>query len=223
MKGLILASMLILLPLQAFCAPTQPDAATLKAMQACRIEPATLVRLDCYDRVLTPHYPGFAGALTKAQQQGEAWLRAFDQEAERNDHSTEFLVRQTEGEHPSVIITTPALGNLPPRPVLMISCIDNITRMQIALPEPLKSEPNLTITTEKIRLNAHWFLRENDSLLESSRGLAGIDEIKQLFGARTLTVSMNSPAGTPINSLTFSIADLESTLKPMRAACHWAD
>ncbi len=223
MKGSILAcALLALLPMTAFCAATQPEAVTLKALLSCRTEPASLVRLDCYDKVLTPQYPGFAGALIKAQQQGEAWLRAFNQEAERDDHSTAFLVRQTEGERPSVVVTTPALGNVPPRPVLMISCIDNITRMQIALPEPLKTGSNLTITTEKTHFNANWFLRENDSLLESSRGLAGIDEIKQLFGAKTLTVSLNTASGTPINSLTFAIADLEKTLEPMRVACHWA-
>lgn len=223
MKGSILVSMVLtLLPMTALCAAKQPDAATLKALINCRTEPASLVRLDCYDHVLAPQYPGFAGALIKAQKQGEAWLRAFNQEAERDDHSTNFLIRRTEGEHPSVIVTTPALGNVPPRPVLMISCIDNITRMQIALPEPLKSEPDLTISTEKTRFNVRWFLRENDSLLESSRGLAGIDEIKQLFGAKTLTVSLNSPTGAPGNSLTFAIDALEKTLEPMRVACHWA-
>lgn len=224
MKPAILASMLLaLLPAQVFGAPSSPEAATLKAMQTCRINPAPLERLDCYDRLLTPEYPNFSTALIKARQQGDGWLRAFAQENLRDDHSTTFLTRQTDGEHPSVIITTPALGNVPPRPVLMFSCIDNITRLQIALPEPLKSEPYLTITTDKSRFDVHWFLRENDSLLESSRGLAGIDEIKQLFGAKTLTIAVKNTTGTAPPALTFAIADLEKTLEPLQAACHWAD
>lgn len=227
MKGLTLASLVLaLLPLPASCAIAQPDnlptEATLKAMLTCRAEPASLVRLDCYDRVLAPQYPGFGGALKKAQQQGEAWMRAYSQELLRDDHSTTFLTRQTEGERPLVVITTPALGSVPPRPVLMFSCIDNITRMQIALPEPLKSAPDLTIATEKTRFNVHWFLRENDSLLESSRGLAGIDEIKQLFAAKTLTVDVNGRSQPSLHAMTFAITDLEKTLEPLRVACHWA-
>lgn len=227
MKGSTLASILLaLIPLQASCAAAQfenlPTEATLKAMLTCRAEPSSLVRLDCYDHVLAPQYPEFAGALKKAQLQGDAWMRAYNQELQRDDHSTTFITRQTEGERPSVVITTPALGSVPPRPVLMFSCIDNITRMQIALPEPLKSAPNLSITTEKAHLNVHWFLRESDSLLESSRGLAGIDEIKQLFAAQTLTVDIDGPSQPSLHAMTFTITDLEKTLEPMRAACHWA-
>ncbi|MBF7981643.1 MULTISPECIES: type VI secretion system-associated protein VasI [Rahnella] len=209
---------------------TDTGEAMLKAMTQCRAEPSSLVRLDCYDRLFTPAYPDFSGALVKAQVQGEAWQRAFGQESQRDDHSTHFLITQTEGEHPSVVITTPALGSLPPRPVLMFSCIDNITRMQIALPKPLSSEPDLAITTEKSHTNAHWFLRENDSLLDSSHGLPGIDEIKQLFGAKMLTIALSFPAqatsaykNTSSQPLTFDINDLEKTLAPLRVACHWAN
>ncbi|MFU2315793.1 type VI secretion system-associated protein VasI [Rahnella sp. PCH160] len=235
MRGVTLV--FLLLPFasgQAFSDTSNPELSpaesTLKAMSACRAEPASLERLDCYDRLLTPVYPDFSGALVQAKVQGEAWQRAFSQEAQRDDHSTQFLTKLTEGERPSVVITTPALGSLPPRPVLMFSCIDNITRMQIALPKPLNGQPDITMTTEKIHVNTHWFLRENDSLLESSRGLPGIDEIKQLFGAKTLTVTFNTSGhdvsankNAALSSLTFTISDLEKTLDPMRVACHWAD
>ncbi|MFO6299429.1 type VI secretion system-associated protein VasI [Rahnella selenatireducens] len=235
MRGVTLA--FLLLPFgsgQAFSDTLKPELSpaesTLKAMSSCRAEPASLERLDCYDRLLTPLYPDFSGAVVKAKVQGEAWHRAFSQEAQRDDHSTQFLTRMTDGDRPSVVITTPALGSLPPRPVLMFSCIDNITRMQIALPKPLIIQPDIKMTTEKTHLDARWFLRENDSLLESSRGLPGIDEIKQLFGAKTLTVTFNTSdhdatasKNAAISSLTFTISDLEKTLEPMRVACHWAN
>ncbi len=235
MRGVMLACLCLpFMSVQAFSDTPKlepgPAELTLKAMNACRAEPASLERLDCYDRLLTPAYPDFSSALVKAKVQGEAWQRAFAQEAQRDDHSTQFLTRQIEGERPSVVITTPALGSLPPRPVLMFSCIDNITRMQIALPRPLSGQPDMVMTTEKIRVNARWFLRENDSLLESSRGLSGIEEIKQLFGAKTLTVAFTPPAhhvsgneNSAASSLTFAISDLEKTLVPMKVACHWAD
>ncbi len=116
MRGVMLACLCLpFMSVQAFSDTPKlepgPAELTLKAMNACRAEPASLERLDCYDRLLTPTYPDFSSALVKAKVQGEAWQRAFAQEAQRDDHSTQFLTRQIEGERPSVVITTPALGS----------------------------------------------------------------------------------------------------------------
>jgi hypothetical protein len=63
----------------------------------------------------------------------------MEQEKRRTDNSTVLLLTQRPGERPTVIITTPAIGSLPPRPVLMFSCVDNITRMQVALTHPRRT------------------------------------------------------------------------------------
>lgn len=197
------------------------EQATLDAMSACRKEPAALERLDCYDRILAPIPPeGFAGALVKARYDGEVHRLAFEQEAQRRDNATGLLLTRTEGERPTVIITTPAIGSLPPRPVLMFSCVDNITRMQVALATPRQeSDMPVTLKTESSQFSSRWFVRENGYLLEASRGLAGIDEIKPLFGAKTLTLETgNGGAG----KLTFNIDGLAQTIAPLREACHWA-
>ncbi|EAM8937386.1 type VI secretion system-associated protein TagO [Salmonella enterica] len=196
--------------------------ATLNAMTACRKEPAALERLDCYDHILAPEQPeGFAGALAKARYEGEAWKRAFEQEKQRPDNSTALMITQTPGERPTVIITTPAIGNVPPRPVLMFSCVDNITRMQVALIHAMTpNDIDITLTTDTGRFQSHWFIRENGTLLESSRGLSGIDEIKQLFGAKTLTIDTGT--GSAAGKLTFNIDGLAKTIAPLRDACHWA-
>jgi type VI secretion system protein VasI len=100
--------------------------------RACALE-----RLDCYDLILAPvQEQGFDGSRVKATYQGESWTRAMEQEKRRTDNSTVLLLTQRPGERPTVIITTPAIGSLPPRPVLMFSCVDNITRMQVALTHP---------------------------------------------------------------------------------------
>ncbi|WP_077892017.1 type VI secretion system-associated protein VasI [Escherichia coli] len=165
----------------AVATTTPPDAtATLQAMQSCRRESAALERLDCYDHLLAPLSPsGFDGALVKAGFVGEAWTRATEQEKRREGNTTELLVTQVPGERPTVVITTPAIGHVPPRPVLMFSCVDNITRMQVALMHPLDvHDIAVTLNADSRALRSHWFVRENGTLLESSRGLSGIDEIK---------------------------------------------
>lgn len=216
-----------LLPLLLLTSPTYAgvapdDQSTLSVMSACRLEPAALERLDCYDRILTPQTSGFEGALVKARYEGEAWKRAFGQEKQRADNSTTLLLTRTEGERPTVIITTPALGNIPPRPVLIFSCVDNITRMQIALTHPLKeNDLPLTLLTDTGQLRTHWFIRENGMLLEASRGLPGIDEIRWLFGAKTLTVDTGTQGAA--GKLTFNISGLAQTITPLREVCHWAE
>lgn len=205
-------------------AVTDTDAqATLNAMSACRKEPAALERLDCYDRILTPEQPeGFTGALAKARHEGEAWKRAFAQEKQRPDNSTALLMTENPGERPTVIITTPAIGNVPPRPVLMFSCVDNITRMQVALTHPrTENDLGVVLNADNRQIRSHWFIRENGTLLESSRGLSGIDEIKQLFGAKTLTIDTGTDSAA--GKLTFNIDGLAKTIAPLRDACHWPE
>ncbi|HCM9557993.1 TPA: type VI secretion system-associated protein TagO [Enterobacter cloacae subsp. cloacae] len=215
-----------LLPLLSIIPPvyageTADAQATVNAMSACRKEPAALERLDCYDRILTPvRTEGFAGALVKARYDGEAWTRALAQEKQRTDNSTGLLITRAEGERPTVIITTPAIGNLPPRPVLMFSCVDNITRMQVALGSPrTENDIPVVLSTDKGQFRSRWFVRENGSLLEASRGLSGIDEIKQLFGAKKLT--LDTGTGSATGKLAFNIDGLAQIIAPLREACHW--
>lgn len=174
----------------AVATTTPPDAtATLQAMQSCRRESAALERLDCYDRLLAPLSPsGFDGALVKAGFVGEAWTRATEQEKRREGNTTELLVTQVPGERPTVVITTPAIGHVPPRPVLMFSCVDNITRMQVALMHPLDvHDIAVTLNADNRALRSHWFVRENGTLLESSRGLPQLTGL--LFNDHTPFIS----------------------------------
>ncbi|TQI80060.1 type VI secretion system protein VasI [Serratia fonticola] len=189
------------------------DAQTLALVMRCRSESSPLLRLDCYDKALA----SASGEMVSQIQAGPAWQRAMEQEKGRTDHSTAFLVSLGEGANPQVVLTTPAIGVPPPRPVLMFSCIDNITRLQVALAGPQKSGA-VTLIADRDRFDVQWFLRENGYLLESSRGLAGIDEIKRLMSAQTLTID---GAGSGFPRLTFNISQLSQTLKPLRNACHW--
>lgn len=190
---------------------------TLKVMKVCRQEKSSLDRLDCYDNVWKVHEPAGSDKMNG----GVAWQRAMENEQSR-EHSTLSLLSKaynTEGGNPMIIITTPALGYKGARPVLMLSCIDNITRLQIAMITPSdKRDINVEISTEKTQFETRWFFRENGFLLEASRGLEGISEIQRLFKSNTLRIKSNS---STINGLTFNIKNLEQEIKPLRVACHW--
>ncbi len=119
-----------------------------------------------------------------------------------------------------MVITTPAIGHVPPRPVLMFSCVDNITDAGGADAPLDVHDIAVTLNADSRALRSHWFVRENGTLLESSRGLSGIDEIKQLFGAKTLTVDTGTDNAA--GKLTFNIDGLARVIAPLRDACHWA-
>ncbi|MDB6375241.1 type VI secretion system-associated protein TagO, partial [Photorhabdus bodei] len=56
----------------------------------------------------------------------------------------------------------------------------------------------------------------NGYLLESSRGLPGIEELKRLMTGKTLTIKTGNG-----NRMTFNISQLEQAVKPLRSACRW--
>ncbi|AWK40333.1 type VI secretion system-associated protein TagO [Photorhabdus laumondii subsp. laumondii] len=196
---------------------TQPDqetptAPSLPALLQCRAEPSPLVRVDCYDRLLDKVDNI---AVIPLEKTGPVWRQAMEQEMKRTDHSTGFITTQSDSLPTRVILTTPAIGVPPPRPVLMLSCIDNITRIQIALAKPQDSG-TVMMSTEITQFSADWFLRENGYLLESSRGLPGIEELKRLMTGKTLTIKTGNG-----NRMTFNISQLEQAVKPLRSACRW--
>ncbi|MDE9462125.1 type VI secretion system-associated protein VasI [Xenorhabdus bovienii] len=182
-------------------------------MQKCRFEPSPLVRLACYDR--TVNNLKFNALQIPMENMGLVWRQAMEQEMKRTDYSTGFIVTQGENGEAPVILTTPAVGVPPPRPVLMLSCIDRITRLQVALPKPMGSG-TVTVATDKTQFKTEWFLREHGYLWESSRGLSGIEEIKRLMNSDQMTITART--GSPI---TFNISQLEQAAKPLRDACRW--
>ncbi|PHM44942.1 hypothetical protein Xmau_01657 [Xenorhabdus mauleonii] len=185
----------------------------LVELQNCRFEPSPLIRLACYDSAL--NNLKFKEVEVPFENMGPSWRKAMEQEMQRDDYSTGFIMTQGENGAAPVILTTPAIGVPPPRPVLMLSCIDHITRLQVALPHVVKSG-EVTIETDKTQFRTEWFVRENGYLWESSRGLPGIDEIKRLMNSERMTIT-----GSNGNRVTFNISQLEQAAKPLRAACRW--
>lgn len=180
----------------------------------CRLESSQLIRLDCYDKIALSSMPA-PNSLPNTTQMGKTWRQAYEHEMKRVENSAGFLVSVPEDSEYPVIMTIPAIGFQPPRPILMLSCIDNITRMQIILPSR-QDAGSVMVSTDKTQFTAEWFLRENGYVLESSRGLPGIDEIKRLLSGEKLTLKLSNN-----QKLTFNISGMSQEIKPLRAACHW--
>lgn len=207
--GGLIAALLVTATASAEKADSQ---ALTQALSECRLESSQLIRLACYDKIIAD---SSVATDIDSSQMGKAWRQAMEHEMHREDNSAGFLVTVPETGDYSVIMTIPAIGFAPPRPVMMISCIDNITRLQVALPRQQEAG-SVMLTTDKTQFTADWFLRENGYVLESSRGIPGIDEIKRLLNGEKLTLKLANN-----DRLTFNISEMSEEIKPLRAACHW--
>lgn len=188
------------------------------SIEQCRNISSILERLDCYDNIQVNIDTHVLMQMPK-NPLGIVWQRAQNQEKMRDNKNTHFI-RTEEDEPPSVVLTTPALGYTSQRPILMLSCIDNITRFQVVSHTSFGKRASLGVRliTGKTQLDGQWFLRENGLVLEASRGLDGIKEIQQLFNAEQLTIKIESDV---IKELVFNIDKLSEEIKPLRAMCHW--
>lgn len=160
----------------AVATTTPPDAtATLQAIQSCRRSPRRWSGLTamtaCWHRC--PRQ-GLTGRWSKPVLWARPGPAPQSRKTPRGQHHR-TAGDAGAGERPTVVITTPAIGHVPPRPVLMFSCVDNITRMQVALMHPLDvHDIAVTLNADNRALRSHWFVRENGTLLESSRGYPGL-------------------------------------------------
>lgn len=189
---------------------------TVNLLMQCTREESALTRLECYDNILRPNM--MPSTNNGTQQRSSIWHWIVEQEDRRTENTTELII-DTFDDGERVLLTTPAIGHQPPRPILAFSCIDNITRMQIVLFNPMNyKNTKVQLVTDNDVINANWFVRENGFIFESSRGLLGIEQIKRILSAQSLTLKSDEPM---LNGLVFNLTTLDTAIKPLRTACHW--
>ena len=220
MKSTSGSLIIILMSLWGSLALAAPDdAAKLKLLTECANDPSAFGRLDCYDQILRPEVLVQQTTATSIKHV-PAWDWAYELEKKRTStNETAFLSSNSGGDNPRVLITTPALGRQPPRPILLFSCVDNITRIQVILVDPIRSgSNNITLKTNHGAIKTQWFIRDNGYVFEGSRGLPGIQEIQQLINAEKLTLESDDPV---LDGLVFNLSTLPQAIAPLRSACHW--
>src|SRR5699024_4779435 len=125
------------------------ESSLINAFHQCRSIASALERLACYDELLAAKPTEQISKPIQPAHSKSARL-AFEQEQQRTQASTDFILTDTGGDNPTILITTPAIGIQPPRPILAFSCIDNITRMQLIFNRPLTMpQRRVTLKTEE--------------------------------------------------------------------------
>nr|WP_298378808.1 type VI secretion system-associated protein VasI [uncultured Halomonas sp.] len=171
-----------------------------------------LERLNCYDAVFRPVSDSAEGNTSRPSQ----WRAIHALEQGRGDDFT-FRVEQT--RNGDVLMSAPALGTLHPRPRMVISCENSITRFQIHIDKPLE-EARL-----RIRLNASgnsikqlWRVRDDGHVISGGRGLPAIETLRRLLDTDTLTLGSDIDR---LDGLRFDFTDVRKRIAPLRDACRW--
>ncbi|MCL9781351.1 type VI secretion system-associated protein TagO [Vibrio sp. S4M6] len=196
--------------------------------QVCRKINNNLGRLACFDKTFdTPVKVGLNDENLPAKP--KSWQWAMQSEHRRNPSepgSKEFLLNKqnTPGLGMHIWLTAPAINsrynthNHKQPPVLMLSCVENISRVELVFPTPMKENrisvtvPNSPVVTQQ------WQSDSSGYILRSGRGLSAVRIMKSILSSSQLTLRSDVEA---VNGLTFDTEHLSKLIKPMRSACSW--
>lgn len=184
----------------------------LEQAQQCGQESSRLDRLGCYDDLFLVEQsaPSDNTALPPL------WHVVTSQEEGRDADDFGLMV-SAQGDE--VLMTAPARGTTPPRPVLVLACEKLITRFQVHLPNALDTaRVNLRVTADGRDISQQWRVRDNGHVVSGGRGLPAIETLRQLLGANELVLSSDAAA---LDGLRFDVSGLRQQIQPLRSACRW--
>lgn len=190
---------------------------------------SSLQRLTCFDRYFkTPiDIPNIKEATkTLRRKKSKIMQMAIRIEEQRNDETAPGLLREVIMEHENaeqqrIILTSPALGRHPPRPLLMISCINNITRLQIGLHNSInrgRVDVALKLRDRTQQTNYSWRVLDDGKIIDAGHGIPSINLLKTMIGHNRILIHSEDIA---LEGLTFDITGFTHHVKSFRIACHW--
>lgn len=188
------------------------DSIKIKEATSCITIEQKIQRLICFDEVFsTPIY-----GVKYHSDKPKFWLRATDNELNRNSGVEPLLTLDKKSS--DVLVTIPARnvkeGIMPP--LLVLSCIGGISRVEFALHNALQTG-RVTIS---LKDNVEELWRSDDSgfLLSARRGAVAKKYIQDILLKNELLIRSDN---TSINGLRFSTLNLKAVLSPVRERCGW--
>jgi len=186
----------------------------LEDARLCTGEPQRLERLSCFDEVFgTPLAASGAEKTAPDARRSERWRQAYAS-LDAENAGAGVLYRNT-GRAAGQLVTVPALGVRPPRPLLALQCHNNITELTLMLPEAMDEE--------RIRLGfgrgqTVWRVRDNGFVLSGGRGLPAIRTVKAMIDGTEARI--DSP-NSRIDGLLFDLSGYRRAIEPLRETCGW--
>lgn len=190
--------------------------ALLEQARECTIETRRLERLACFDRVFRTPLADAAQQVEETRRP-ESWRQAYRQENERRPG--QGPVYRNTGALAGHLLTIPALGTRPPRPLLALQCHNNITELSVLMPEAVDSERlRLSFGGDHHGDAGLWRVRDDGFVVSAGRGLPSI---RMARGLATLQDTELSADNSQLDGLMFDLTGLDQAMKPLRKSCGW--
>jgi type VI secretion system protein VasI len=200
----------LLTALALLMASGAPRADLLDSARECTRETQRLERLACFDQVFNTPLAVTRAGTAKQAHHTERWRQAFAQASGRQG-----VVYRNTGAAAGHLVTVPALGTQPPRPLLVLQCDNNITELSVILPTALDAERvSIAFGAEQ----ADWRVRDNGFLVSGGRGLPAIRMVKAMASATDISLQASEPV---LDGLMFDLSGFSQAIRPLRTACGW--
>jgi type VI secretion system protein VasI len=209
------------LSLMAVCVHAQ--AGLLEEARRCTGETQRLERLACFDEVFgtplaEPETGIKPGAGLSDLKRSRRWREAYAQAGVEAAAGGGVSYRNT-GQAAGLLVTVPALGAQPPRPLLALQCHNNITELTLMLPEPLGAERvSLGFGDSMAAGRSAWRVRDNGYVLSIGRGLPAIRAVKEIGSETDIRVYAEN---NRVDGLLFDLTGFENAIRPLRESCGW--
>ncbi len=121
-----------------------------------------------------------------------------------------------------VVISAPALTDTLPPTYLAISCLSNISRLQLLSPEPLSVNYvtiRFVLDGKPLTSARPWQVLDDGTVSDAGRGLVAIEQLRPLARPGEW-LQIESDHG-PLHGLRFDARALAGQLSEQREACHW--
>ena len=184
--------------------------------KGCVLIKSKLERLYCFDQAfMTPLSTTTTQSL--AQERAAEWIRAYTNEATRQG-DTHFLFGAEEDKPNNMWLTATAIGAIPPRPILMLSCIDDISRVELILPKEMIEGSIQIGVNQPSSQGPLWMSDYTGLVFRTGRGTPAIHVMKSMLPGDTLTLSSDSAV---FNDLQFDTTGLSQAIISLKKACRW--
>lgn len=144
-------------------------------------------------------------------------------ESSRPDGDSTFLLTDS-NEPPAgqqrVVISAPALNTRPPV-YLAITCLSNISRLQLLAEKPFERHQmtvQLYMDDRPLSSARPWRVLDEGNVADAGRGLVAIDQLRPFVAGQRLRIESDY---AQLNGLTFDASGLQALLSRQREACHW--
>lgn len=213
-------------PAAAPIMPAEPAAAPAPAegLSRCTAIASALQRLECFDTLAGTPLKTIRENLPKPRRNVAEVISAtaaLEKGRPGNDSRFRMLESDERGGQRRVLISAPALNRPAPQPLLTISCMSNITRLQFIVYPPVARNQvrvGLNLDGRPVVPAQTWQVLEDGSLVDAGRGLAGIDVVRRLGSGAHLEVASDLPA---LDGLRFNAEGLGQLIGVQRKACGW--